>query len=105
MSEPAQGEVWWGETPDAKGRPYLVLTRDQAIPVLRTIVAAPVTRTIRNIPTEVALGSGEGLPIESVAAMDSLLTIPKTMLVRRMGALDRSRRAELCASLVAMADC
>jgi mRNA-degrading endonuclease toxin of MazEF toxin-antitoxin module len=37
VSEPGRGEIWWGEAPDTKGRPYLVLTRDQAIPVLRTI--------------------------------------------------------------------
>ena len=36
----SQGEVWWGETPDAKGRPYLILTRDEAIPVLRTVLVA-----------------------------------------------------------------
>jgi Arc/MetJ-type ribon-helix-helix transcriptional regulator len=39
-----------GEAPDAKGRPYLVLTRDETIPVVRTILVAPVTRTIRRLP-------------------------------------------------------
>ena len=29
MTEPARGEIWWGEAPDTKGRPYLVLTRDE----------------------------------------------------------------------------
>jgi mRNA interferase MazF len=60
---PARGEVWWGEATDEKGRPYLVLTRDEAIPVLRAILVAPVTRTVRGIPTEVPLGSEEGLPL------------------------------------------
>src|SRR4029453_9851115 len=33
VTEPPRGDLWWGDAPDAKGRPYLVLTRDEAIPV------------------------------------------------------------------------
>jgi mRNA-degrading endonuclease toxin of MazEF toxin-antitoxin module len=40
---PARGEVWWGEAPDER-RPYLVLTRDEAIPVLRMGALAPGRR-------------------------------------------------------------
>lgn len=105
MSEPASGEIWWGEAPDAKGRPYLVLTRDDAIPVLRTILVAPVTRTIRGIPTEVPLGAEEGLPTDGVASLDNVLTFPKVMLVRRIGALAMERRAEPCEALRAATDC
>jgi mRNA interferase MazF len=105
VSEPARGEIWWGEAPDAKGRPYLVLTRDDAIPVLRTILVAPVTRTIRGIPTEVPLGAEEGLPAEGVASLDSVLTFPKAMLVRRMGALSAERRIEPCQAFGAATDC
>ena len=55
MSEPRQGEIWWAEADD-KRRPVLVVTRNEAIPVLSRVVVAPVTRTVRGIPTEVALG-------------------------------------------------
>jgi mRNA interferase MazF len=103
--QPARGEVWWGEAPDERGRPFLVLTRDEAIPVLPTILVAPVTRTVRGIPTEVALGPEEGLPSEGVATLDSVLTFPKAMLVRRMGALAPGRRAEPCEALRAAVDC
>ena len=105
MSDPARGEVWWGEAPDAKGRPYLVLTRDEAIPVLRTVLVAPVTRTVREIPTEVALGGSEGMPMASAATMDNILAFPKSMLVRRMGALAPARRRELCEAVRAAVDC
>ncbi len=101
----ARGEIWWGETPDAKGRPFLVLTRNEAIPVLRTVLVAPVTRTIRGIPTEVRLGSSEGLPAESVATMDGVLAFPKSMLTRRLGGLAPARRHELCDALWAAVDC
>ncbi len=105
MREPANGEIWWGEAPDAKGRPYLVLTRDEAVPVLRTILVAPITRTIRGIPTEVPVGEPEGLAAEGVATMDNVLAFPKAMLVRRLGALAPDRRAEPCEALRAATDC
>lgn len=100
-----QGEVWWGETPDTKGRPYLVVTRDQAIGVLRTVLVAPVTTTVRAIPTEVPLGPADGLPVECAATIDNALAFPKAMLVRRMGALPHDRALELCAAWSAAADC
>ena len=99
-----QGEIWWGEANGAKGRPYLILTRDEAIPVLRTLLVAPVSRTIRDIPTEVPLGISEGLPVASVAAMDGVLTFPKSMLVRRIGALASDRLGELGQALAAAID-
>ena len=105
MTEPARGEIWWGEAPNEKGRPFLILTRDEAIPVLRVVLVAPVTRTVRGIPTEVAVGAEEGLPAEGVAALDNILTFPKAMLVRRMGALAAGRRREPCEALRAVTDC
>lgn len=105
MTLPGRGEVWWGEAPDAKGRPYLVLTRDEAIPVLRTLLVAPVTRTVRGIPTEVLLGPDDGLPADCVAAFDATTAFPRSMLVRRMGALTPSRIHELCDALAAATDC
>ena len=105
MTAPARGDVWWGEAPDAKSRPYLVLTRDEAIPVLRTVLVAPVTRTIRGIPTEVPLGSEEGLPTDCVATMDGVLAFPRAMLLRRMGTLGPTLRDELCDALRAAVDC
>ena len=58
----ARGEVWWRESPDQGRRPYLVLTRDPAIPLLKRVIAVPTTRSIRGIPTEVRLGPDDGLP-------------------------------------------
>jgi mRNA interferase MazF len=99
-----RGEIWWGEV-DAKGRPFLILTRDEAIPVLRTVLVAPVTRTIRHIPTEVPLGISEGLPVASAATMDGVIALPKSMLVRRMGSLAPERQHELGEALLAAIDC
>src|SRR5680860_1669414 len=55
-----RGEIWWAEVPEAGRRPLLVMTRDAAIPVLNSVLVAPVTRTIRGIPTELALSPDDG---------------------------------------------
>ena len=101
-----RGEIWWAETADSsKGRPFLVLTRNESIPVLRSLLVAPVTRTIRRIPTEVLLGISEGLPVASAASLDGVLAVPKSMLVRRIGALSPERHRELCEAFAAAVDC
>jgi mRNA interferase MazF len=100
---PAQGEIWWAEAED-KRRPVLVVTRSEAVRVLAGIVVAPVTRTVRNIPTEVLLDENEGLGVECAASFDNLQRIRRSALVERIGYLG-PRRAEICTSLRALADC
>jgi mRNA interferase MazF len=102
---PRRGEIWWGEAPDVERRPFLVLSRDEAIPVLERVVVAPVTRTVRGIPSELPLGMEEGLRTECAATFDNLITIPKSMLTGRAGALGASRIAEACDALRAATDC
>jgi mRNA interferase MazF len=103
VSLPRQGEVWWAES-QAMRRPVLVVTRNEAIPVLTGIVVAPVTRTVRGIPTEVRLGSDEGLDVECAASFDNVAKVSRAALSERIGALG-PRRGEICAALAALADC
>jgi mRNA interferase MazF len=100
---PAQGEIWWAAA-QGQRRPVLVVTRNEAIPVLTGLVVAPVTRTVRKIPTEVPLGEPEGLPVECAASFDSLQRIRRAALVERIGCLG-PRREEICKSLRALSDC
>lgn len=101
----ARGDVWWGEAPDGKGRPFVVVSRDAANEVMRRVMVAPVSRTVRRIPSEVPLGAAEGLPIDCAASLDNLQPFPKSMLVRHVGVLNSSRIGEICRALRAMADC
>jgi mRNA interferase MazF len=103
VSVPRQGEIWWAET-EEKRRPVLVVTRSEAVGVLSGIVVAPVTRTIREIPTEVGLGPAEGLAVDCVASFDNLQRIRRSALVERVGELG-SRREQICAALRALSDC
>ncbi len=73
-----RGDICWYtfKTPDKK-RPVLILTRDSAIPVLNAVTVAPITSTIRSIPTEVVLTEEDGLPDMCAANFDNLQTVPK----------------------------
>lgn len=105
MSLPAQGEIWWTEIPDAGRRPALVVTRDAALPVLRAVLVAPISRTIRGIPTEIALGAEDGLVETCAASFDNLRLVPRRVLTERAGRLDSSKAFEICRALSAVADC
>jgi mRNA interferase MazF len=105
VREPRRGEVWWGEIDDVGRRPFLVMTRSAAIPVLNSVLAAPITRTIRGIPTEVRLGVDDGLPTDCAASFDNLRVVPKAYLVGRVCSLDSVRMVEACRALRAATDC
>ena len=105
MSDPLRGEVWWGEIADIGRRPFLVMTRSAAIPVLNSVLAAPITRTVRGIPTELALGVQDGMPSDCAASFDNLRVVPKANLVAKLCTLDPLRLLEACAALRATVDC
>jgi mRNA interferase MazF len=93
------------ETPNRKRRPVLIVSRDEVIPVLNNVVVAPVTSTIRAIPTCVPVGPDEGIDHESVATFDNLAAVPKSVLTVRLGSLGVGGRRQICDALDAMANC
>lgn len=101
----ARGEVWWYEDPDAGRRPYLVLTRSEAVPVLRQVLAVPATRTVRGIPTEVALGEADGMPAPCVLSLDNSTLIRPALCTERITSLSPDRLREVCAALFIATDC
>lgn len=95
-----RGEVWWADLPAPVGRrPVVLLSRDAAYAIRAAVTVAPVTRTIRDIPVEVALGREEGLPARCVLNLDDLTTIPKSLLRQRVGALSATRLVEVEAAI------
>ena len=101
----AQTELWLMETPNQKRRPVLVVSRDEVIPALNNIVVAPVTSTIRGIPTCIPVGPAEGIDHDSVATFDNLAAVPKSVLTRRLGKLGADGRRRICKALDAVANC
>jgi mRNA interferase MazF len=100
-----RGEIWWAEHPDAGRRPYLILTRQAAVPILSRVLAVPATRTVRGIPTEVALDEDDGMPEACALSFDNLVTMPKSLFTDRICRLGVDRLEEVCRALRTAAGC
>lgn len=82
-----------------------MLTRQAAIPVLNSMLAAPATRTIRQIPTEVVLDAGDGMPEECALSLDNLTLVPKELFRSRIARLSVERMREVCRALALASGC
>ena len=102
---PRRGEVWLAELDGDKIRPVIVMTRSALIRHLHSVIAAPVTSTIRAIPSEVVLGLAEGVLHESVANFDNVQLVPRKWLLRRIGVLSETKMAAACAALAHATGC
>lgn len=100
-----RGEVWWLEHPEIGRRPACVLTRPEAVPLLRNVLVVPATRRIRGIPTEVSLGREDGMPQICVLPLDNVQPVPKAMLIERITRLGAARMREVCQALNVAAGC
>lgn len=100
-----RGEVWWAELPGVGRRPVMILTRHVAIDVLANVLCVPATRTIRGIPTELALDEDDGMPAECALSFDNLATVPKSMLTDRICRLGGERMVEACRCLAVATGC
>lgn len=92
-----RGEIRYADAGGTFGRrPVLIVTASELIPVLTAVTCAPITTSVRGIPTRVALGPDEGLRELSEAVCDSLVTLPKPDIdTARAGFLDEDRINEL----------
>lgn len=99
MSEPVprRGDVWLAHLD--KIRPFIVLTRDPMGGLLRAVIGAPVTSTVRDVSTEVPVGPEDGIRVESVANLDHVQLVARARLVRRVGRARPATVNAICAAL------
>ena len=73
-----RGEIrWYKFKPPDKKRPVLILTRNSVIPYLAEVSIAPITTTVRNIPSEVQLSVLDGMPLDCAINFDHIQTVAK----------------------------
>jgi mRNA interferase MazF len=83
-----RGEIWWADLPPPFGRrPAVLVSRDAAYAVRRSVTLVPLTTRRRGIAVEVSLEPGDGVPRSCVANADNVLTVPTSRLLRRAGPL------------------
>ncbi len=95
-----RGEVRWFEfQPPDKRRPVLVLTRNSIIPYLNEVTVAPITSSVRGIPSEVDLSPGDGMPTEYAINLDYLQTVPKSKIEKLITTLSEAKLSEVAPAL------
>jgi mRNA interferase MazF len=96
-----RGEIRWYRFghPD-KRRPVLVLTRDSVLDYLGEVTVAPITRTIRGLPSEVPLTAADGMPRDCAINCDHLQTVSKHQLGSVIACLRRDRLEEVRAAVL-----
>jgi mRNA interferase MazF len=96
-----RGEVRWYRfaRPD-KRRPVVILTRDSALGFLGEVTVAPITSTIREIPSEVPLSAVDGMPGGCAANLDHVQTVAKGKLGPVIATLSAQKMSEVRAALL-----
>ena len=94
-----RGEIWFAATPGGD-RPVLVLTRDPVAERIGSVVVAALTRTKRDLVSELELTAArDGVPSDCVVNFDIVHTIPRSHLRRRVATLSAARMAQACRAL------
>jgi mRNA interferase MazF len=96
----ARGDVrLYQFAPPDKKRPVVVLTRNSAIPYLSTVTVAPITSTIRGVPSQVILNEHDGMKKSCAVNLHNAVTVSQNRLGRRVSQLSSLRMVEICAAV------
>jgi mRNA interferase MazF len=96
----ARGDVrLYQFAPPDNNRPVVILTRDSAIAYLSTVTVAPVTPTIRGVPSEVVLSEEDGMKTVCAVNLHNAVTISQERLGKRVARLGPMRMAQICSAL------
>jgi mRNA interferase MazF len=82
-----------------KQRPVVVLTRESAISYLSAVTVAPITSTVRGVPSEVLLTEADGMKGACAVNLHNVVTVSKAHLGRRVAVLSSERLTEICVAL------
>lgn len=94
-----RGEIWFAATPGG-ARPVLVLTRDPVADRIQSVVVAALTRTRRDLVSELVLTQADdGVPTDCVVNFDNIHTLPRSAFRRRINSLSDARMGQACRTL------
>ncbi len=95
-----RGDVYWCDfRPPDRRRPVVVLTRSSALGLLSSVTVAPITRSVRDLPTMVPVGPGDGLPVESAVNLEGIQTVGVERLRSPITTLSPERMREVRAAI------
>jgi mRNA interferase MazF len=91
--------------PPDKPRPVLVLTRPSALAYLSRVTVAPITSTVRDVPSEILLGPDDGMKQPCAVNLHNVVTVRRNGLGRRVARLPQDRMREVCSALAFALGC
>lgn len=86
---------WYKFLPPDKKRPVLILTRDSVLEYLSEVTIAPITTTVRNIPSEVVLSKSDGMPQDCAINCDHLQTVSKAKIGATITSLPKAKMMDV----------
>ena len=96
----SRGEVRLVQFPAPdKQRPVLILTRNSSLGLLGTATVAPITSTIRGVPSEVVLDVNDGMKNRCVVNLHNVATVSHARIGKRVASLSAARMGEVCRAL------
>ena len=102
----SRGEIWlYTFGPPDKRRPVLLLSRQKALDLLRTALVAPITSTVHGAPSEVLVGTAEGLKHDSVINLDQVQTVDQRKLHHFVGTVGPEKMNAVCRALQIATGC
>ena len=96
-----RGELWDADLPGMDRHTFVVISREEALPVLTSVVCVLVTSKLRRHIAEVTIGNDEGMPGESAINCDNIFTIPVRNLLNKRGELGPEKTYQLARALQA----
>ena len=91
IKTPMQGEIWWVNLDPTLGReiskkrPCLIVSPDDMNTHMGTVIAAPITSTLRAWPTRVQITLARQ---KSSIALDQIRMVDNQRLIKKMTAID-----------------
>ncbi len=96
----ARGDIrLYAFAPPDKKRPVVVLTRDSAVRYLAAVTVAPITSTIRGVPSEVVLDEEDGMKTRCAVNLHNAVSVSQDRLGKRVARLSAQRMREICGAL------
>lgn len=99
-----RGEIWFAATPGGD-RPVMILTRDPVADRIGSLVVATLTRTRRDLVSELELTPADGVPTDCVVNFDNIHTLLRSSFRRKVATLSQPRIAEACRIMQASTGC
>lgn len=91
-----RGEVRWYRfnAPDKK-RPVVILTRNSILEYMNEVTVAPITSTVRDIPSEVFLSRQDGMHTDCAINCDHIQTVSKSKIGSVITTLSKEKLIEM----------